>query len=190
MIQPTTLFKIRFMTLGLLILTSLAMLGWGVSRVVRTEALALEWAGDLTDRMAAGLGSAQDIHAQEQSQRLAVVAAATREVGGDDLDTRMANLQRFDVMVQSRREAAKETARIPGKISAVTWWVNPITCKAIALNATKDGRIDPATVAQVKGRMDLDLVIDLARDRAAREAPLSPAERVTRDLSKIQAGGL
>ncbi|WLT30660.1 hypothetical protein [Geothrix sp. PMB-07] len=183
--KPLTRFKIQFTALGVLTLGSLAILGWGVSRVMRTEPVAQEWAGELLDRMAASYAIARRNLANEQIQQLSIVAAVTQEAGGDDLDTRMANLQKFFGLVQAQRRVAEEANRLPAKWSPVTWWTNPLTGKRTALNATTDGRLDPVAVAFVKASIDLDVVAALARERAAQDAPLSPRERVDRDLAAL-----
>ena len=80
MIRPSTHFKIRFVTLGGLILSSLVSFGWAVSCVVRTEPLAQEWSGELLDRMAGGLARAQQRNAFLQDRILTNLARETREI--------------------------------------------------------------------------------------------------------------
>ncbi len=188
MIQPRTLFRIRFVTLSLLILGSLGSFGWAISSVVRTEPLAQEWAGDLLDRMTGGLAQAQQRNVFLQDQILSQLAHDTRELGGDDLPVRMDNLERLHDLLRARTEASGLAYRLTHDWSPITWWTNPITGRKLALNATPDGRIDPQVVAALKASTEMDLAIALARERAAIEAPLSPAERVARDLAKLQGG--
>ena len=187
-IQPRTIFKIRFLTLGVLTLGSLAFFGWAVSSVVRTEPLAQEWAGALLDRLASGRAKAEQRNCFLQDRILSALGRDTQALGGDDLPTRMANLERFADLLQARKETSELAFRLQHDWSPVTWWVNPITQHRVALNATKDGRIDPQIVAAIKGSSEMDITIAMARERAAIEAPLSPVEKVARDLKKLIGG--
>jgi hypothetical protein len=117
---------------------------------------------------------------------LSAVAGEAQAEGGPDLDVRMANLKTLHRLVAQRREATEEALRLPGRWSPVTWWANPITGQRTALNATSDGRLDLQVVAQIRASLDLDIVVAMARDRAAQEAPLSPAERVARDIENLK----
>jgi len=180
-------FRIQFLTLSGLILLALGTLFWAGWQIPRTERDALDWAGDLADRMSLGRAGAERIHSYEQARLLSAMAAEAQAEGGQDIGLRLSNLAYLHHFVEQRREAAEAATRTAGTWSAVTWWVHPITGRRTAVNATPDGRLDPEAVAIVKASLDIDVVVALARERAAQEAPLSPAERVARDLAALEA---
>lgn len=185
--KEETRFKIRFVTLTLATLVGLGSLCLAAWRIARIEVDAQAWVGDLADRIAEAQASAERQHAQQQYETLASIAAEAQKDGGDDLGVRLDNLRFLHRLVSQRVEAA-EMVRQGGAWSPVTWWVNPLTGQKTALNATSDGRIDPAAVARIKQGLDLDVAVALAREREAQQAPPSPRERVQRDLAALEGG--